>query len=60
MARASWGGKVIAESDKSVVVEGNPYFPAESVNKEFLRPSEYTSECPWKGTAHYYHLEGMG
>lgn len=56
MAKASWGGKVVAQSDACVVVEGNQYFPAESVNREFLQPSGHTTVCPWKGTAHYYHL----
>jgi uncharacterized protein (DUF427 family) len=60
MAKATWGGKVIAESNQSVEVEGNQYFPLDSVNKEFLKPSAHTSECPWKGTAHYYTLEVNG
>jgi uncharacterized protein (DUF427 family) len=60
MARALWGGKVIAQSDLCVVVEGNPYFPPSAVNKKFLKPSDHTSECPWKGTAHYYHVEVNG
>jgi uncharacterized protein (DUF427 family) len=61
MAKASWGGKVIAESSATVVVEGNQYFPPESVNKEFLKPSNHTTICPWKGTAHYFHVavDGM-
>jgi uncharacterized protein (DUF427 family) len=60
MAKATWGGKVIAESNACVVVEGNQYFPAEAVNREFLKPSAHTSECPWKGTAHYYSVEVGG
>jgi uncharacterized protein (DUF427 family) len=56
MAKASWGGKVIAESNATVVVEGNQYFPPEAVKKEVLKPSNHTSICPWKGTAHYYHV----
>lgn len=56
MAKASWGGKVVAQSDSCLVVEGNQYFPSESVNKEFLQSSAHTTVCPWKGTAHYYHL----
>jgi uncharacterized protein (DUF427 family) len=61
MAKASWGGKVIAESNATVVVEGNQYFPPEAVKKEVLKPSNHTSICPWKGTAHYYHVavDGM-
>lgn len=60
MVKANWGGEVIAQSDACVVVEGNQYFPAEAVKKEFLKPSNHTSVCPWKGTAHYYHLEVNG
>ena len=47
----------MAESDRTVVVEGNHYFPREAVKAEFLVPSETTSVCPWKGTASYYSLE---
>jgi uncharacterized protein (DUF427 family) len=60
MARAVWGGKVIAESNDTVVVEGNQYFPPDAVTKDFLKTSMHTSICPWKGTAHYYHLEVDG
>jgi uncharacterized protein (DUF427 family) len=60
MAKATWSGKVIAESNACVVVEGNQYFPADAVGKEFLKPSSHTTECPWKGTAHYYHVEVSG
>ena len=54
MAKASWNGTVIAESDDTVVVEGNHYFPVESVRLELFEPTEHTSVCPWKGTAGYY------
>jgi len=57
MPKATWGGRVIADSMQTVVVEGNQYFPVGDVKKEFLKPSRHTSECPWKGTAHYYNLE---
>jgi uncharacterized protein (DUF427 family) len=57
MPKATWAGKVIAQSNHCVVVEGNQYFPAEAVKSEFLKPSQHTSVCPWKGTAHYYDLE---
>ena len=60
MTSATWNGAKIAESDKTVVVEGNHYFPIESVNMEFLRPSSTTSRCPWKGMANYYSLEVDG
>jgi uncharacterized protein (DUF427 family) len=60
MAKASWSGKVIAESNATVVVEGNQYFPPEAVKKELLKPSNHTTVCPWKGTAHYYHVSVDG
>lgn len=56
MPKAIWEGATLAESDQCVVVEGNQYFPIEAVKKEVLRPSSYTSECPWKGTANYYDV----
>jgi uncharacterized protein (DUF427 family) len=56
MAKATWNGKVIAESDQVETVEGNLYFPDTSVNREYLRPSSTTSTCPWKGQARYYTL----
>lgn len=54
--KAIWNGAVIAESDKTIVVEGNHYFPPESVRKEYLQPSDTHTTCPWKGTASYYHV----
>jgi uncharacterized protein (DUF427 family) len=60
MAKASWGGKVIAESAACPEVEGNQYFPPASVKREFLKPSNHTSVCPWKGTARYYHVQVDG
>lgn len=57
MASATWNGTVIAESDDTVMVEGNHYFPLDSVNRELLRPSDTQSVCPWKGTASYYSIE---
>jgi uncharacterized protein (DUF427 family) len=53
MAKAMWNGVVIAESDDTVVVEGNQYFPPDSVRTDLLRDSSYTTRCPWKGTARY-------
>lgn len=52
--RAVWNGQVLAESDDTVVVEGNHYFPPESVNKEFFSETETHTVCPWKGLASYY------
>jgi uncharacterized protein (DUF427 family) len=60
MARAVWNGQVIAESDQTVVVEGNHYFPPDSVRREFLKDSATTSFCAWKGMANYYTLEVNG
>ena len=54
--KAIWKGEIIAESESTVVVEGNHYFPPESVAKKHLKPSPTTTECPWKGTAHYYSV----
>ncbi len=58
--KASWNGKLIAQSDDTVVVEGNHYFPADSVKSEFLQASDTQTNCPWKGTASYYHLQVDG
>jgi uncharacterized protein (DUF427 family) len=58
--KAIWNGQVIAESNDTVVVEGNHYFPAESVKPEFLRNSTTHTTCPWKGMASYYSLEVDG
>lgn len=56
MVTARWNGAVIAESDDTVVVEGNHYFPRASVNRELLVDSDTTSGCPWKGVASYYSV----
>jgi uncharacterized protein (DUF427 family) len=58
--KAIWKGKVIAESQDTLVVEGNHYFPLASVDSALLEPSTYTSTCPWKGTASYYTLNVGG
>lgn len=55
--KAIWNGKTIAESNDTIVIEGNHYFPADAVNKEYLKQSETHTVCPWKGTASYYTLE---
>jgi len=55
--KAVWNGTVIAESDDTVVVEGNHYFPRESLRDDVVRPSDTHTICPWKGTASYYSLE---
>lgn len=56
MATASWNGTVLAESDDTLVVEGNHYFPRDAVKDEVLVDSSHTSVCPWKGTASYYSV----
>ena len=60
MARAIWRRQVIAESDTWETVEGNLYFPPGSVRRAFLSPSETTTVCGWKGTAHYWTIEVAG
>jgi uncharacterized protein (DUF427 family) len=54
--KAVWNGHVIAESDETVVVEDNHYFPPSSVNQSLLRESDTHSTCPWKGEASYYDV----
>lgn len=54
--KAVWNGEVIAESDDTVVVEGNHYFPSKSIKQENFETSATTSVCPWKGTASYYNV----
>jgi uncharacterized protein (DUF427 family) len=56
MAKAIWNGVVLAESDETVVVEGNHYFPPDAVNREYLRESSRHTTCPWKGQASYYDV----
>lgn len=52
--KAIWNDKVIAESNDTINIEGNPYFPVDSVNREFLKESDSHTVCHWKGTASYY------
>jgi uncharacterized protein (DUF427 family) len=54
--KAIWKNAVLAESDQTVVVEGNHYFPATAINKEHFRESSTQTVCPWKGTASYYDI----
>lgn len=60
MAKAIWNGVVLAESDRCEVVEGNQYFPPDSLKREYFKPSDKKTMCPWKGTASYYTLEVDG
>jgi uncharacterized protein (DUF427 family) len=54
--KATWNGKVIAESNETRVIEGNHYFPPESINREYFKDSDTHTVCPWKGTASYYNV----
>ncbi len=54
--KATWNDAVLAESNNTIVVEGNQYFPADSINKEFFQPSKTHTVCGWKGTASYYDV----
>lgn len=56
MVNVIYNHKVIAQTDDTVVVEGNHYFPKELLSKDLLEESDLTTTCPWKGEAHYYHL----
>ena len=60
MAKATWEGAVLAESNVTVEVEGNQYFPADTIRKEYFKPSDARTECPWKGMASYYDVEVKG
>ena len=55
--QATWNGVVLAEAEETVVVEGNHYFPADSVHQQYLRPSATQTRCPWKGTASYWTVQ---
>jgi uncharacterized protein (DUF427 family) len=54
--KSTWNGALLAESDETIVVEGNHYFPASSLVREHFQPSDTRSTCPWKGEASYYHI----
>ena len=56
MAKAIWNGVVIAESEKTLMVEGNHYFPPETINKDFFQETSTHTTCPWKGLASYYSV----
>jgi uncharacterized protein (DUF427 family) len=58
--KAVWNNATIAESDDIVTVEGNAYFPAASLHKAYLKPSDHHTTCPWKGVASYYTLDVDG
>ena len=54
--QAIWNGKVLAESNATVIVEGNHYFPPEAIHKQYFQPSDKHTTCPWKGLASYYDV----
>lgn len=56
MAKATWNGAVLAESDETVLVEGNHYFPNASVRWDYFQPSSHQTSCAWKGVASYYDI----
>ncbi len=58
--KAIWNDKIVAETNNTIVVEGNHYFPPESIKKEYFSDSSYTTFCPWKGKSSYYNLEVDG
>ncbi len=58
--KAIWNNQIIAQSDETVIVENNHYFPPASLKREFFKDSERTTVCPWKGTANYYSIEVGG
>ena len=58
--KAIWNGKVIAESNETIIIENNHYFPANSINKEFFESSETNTVCPWKGKASYFSINVDG
>lgn len=58
--KATWKETVIAESDDTIVIEGNHYFPASSIKKEYFKPSSKHTTCPWKGVASYYSVNVDG
>ena len=58
--KAIWNGQVIAESGDTITIEGNHYFPADAIRKEYFKPSTTHTTCSWKGTASYYTVEVDG
>lgn len=58
--KAIWNDKVVAESDRTIEIEGNQYFPPESIKKEYFEKTDHNTVCPWKGEASYYTLKVDG
>jgi uncharacterized protein (DUF427 family) len=60
MAKAIWNGKILAESNDTIVIEGNHYFPPESINRDYFQDSNTHTTCPWKAKASYYNIVDNG
>ena len=60
MAKAIWNGAVLAESDQTIIVEGNHHFPPDSIHKEYFTDTQTHTVCSWKGTASYYSINVNG
>jgi uncharacterized protein (DUF427 family) len=60
MVKATWNGAILAQSDRTEVVEGNHYFPPDAINQEYFHSSNTHTTCPWKGVASYYTIEVDG
>lgn len=60
MPKAIWNGAILAESDRTEVVEGNHYFPPDSIKREYFKDTNTHTSCPWKGSASYYSIEVDG
>ncbi len=60
MAKAIWENTVLAESDRTIEIEGNQYFPPDTIRTMYFKPSDQHTTCPWKGLASYYSLEVNG
>lgn len=58
--KAIWNGQLLAESDETIVIEGNHYFPPDSINKDFFQSSDTHTTCPWKGVASYFSVQVDG
>lgn len=60
MPKALWNGAILAQSDRCELVEGNHYFPSDSINRKYFKESKTHTTCSWKGVASYYHIEVDG
>jgi uncharacterized protein (DUF427 family) len=60
MPKALWNGAILAQSDRCELVEGNHYFPSDSINRKYFKESKTHTTCSWKGVASYYHIEVGG